>query len=276
MLITGVVITMNEADHIAATLESLARVCDHLVVLDSLSSDNTVEIARSCGALVHLQEYAGDGPQKNSVIDLAPTDWILILDADEWLDEDAVCAINAMKDSDAFDNSVCYTLRRKNFIGSRWVRHCGWYPDQVTRLFNRKYHRYEGKIHATVQSNRYLAISGHIVHNTFNDYVELFAKANYYSTSTAVIAVNQGRRVLPWAPVVHGLAAFIRIYFLRRGFLSGVDGLVIAVSGALNSFLKYAKARELKKHGSTRSYQWWATRLFNSEKDQSTHNKGEG
>lgn len=264
MELSGVVIAMNEAAHIEVTLRSLAKVCDHLVVLDSHSTDNTVELARACGAIVHVEDYAGDGPQKNRVIELAPTDWILILDADERLDEAAVAAINSMKKASSFDKRICYRLRRKNHLASRWIRHCGWYPDEVTRLFHRQYHRYEGAIHATVLSRSYKSVPGHIMHAAFADYGELFGKANYYSTSTAVILVNKGRRVYFWTPVLHGFAAFIRSYMLRRGVLSGLDGLVIGVSCAVNSFLKYAKALDIQRHGMTADSLRWHEQLFGS------------
>ena len=125
MPITGIVITLNEAANIAACIRSLQRVCDEVIVVDSLSEDDTVAIAEAHGAHVIAQAYLGDGPQKAHGVPFARNDWILALDADERLADDAVVLIEGLA---LDDPSQAYAFRRKNYVGNHWIRAAGFYP----------------------------------------------------------------------------------------------------------------------------------------------------
>ncbi|MFN3786327.1 MAG: glycosyltransferase family 2 protein, partial [Thiothrix sp.] len=130
--ISGLVITYNEAGNIRACLESLQAVCAEIIVVDSGSTDDTVAIAKACGAKVHTQPFLGYGPQKNVGVHLCQHAWVLSLDADERLDTDAIGAIQAL---DLIHSPYeAYELRRKNLFHGRWVQCTAWYPDRVRRL----------------------------------------------------------------------------------------------------------------------------------------------
>lgn len=255
--ITGVVITLNEADNIEACLASLAQVCEELIVVDSGSSDDTIAIAESCGAHVIRQPYLGDGPQKNVGPRAASHRWVLSLDADERLTDDAVAAIQALdleSGTISNDGHDAYALRRRNFIGSRWIRHCGWYPDYCIRLFDRDRTGFsESRQHASVQAQNPHRLDADLEHFSFANLGELFGKASgRFSNRAAKIMYLKGKRANGWSPALHGANAFVRKYVFQRGFLGGLDGASVALSAAVNAYLKYAKLLEFQRDAKVR------------------------
>ncbi|OLO04267.1 MULTISPECIES: glycosyltransferase family 2 protein [Salinicola] len=250
--ISGVVITLDEADNIEACLTSLARVCEELIVVDSGSSDDTVVIAERFGARVIHQPYLGDGPQKNVGPQAASHRWVLSLDADERLTDGAVAAIQAL-DLDAAANGErshdAYALRRRNFVGSRWIRHCGWYPDYCIRLFDRERTGFsDSRQHASVQAQTAKRLDADLEHYSFANLGELFGKASgRFSNRAAKIMYLKGKRANAFSPFLHGANAFVRKYVFQRGFLGGLDGVSVALSAAVNAYLKYAKLLELQR-----------------------------
>ncbi|MCT8469066.1 glycosyltransferase family 2 protein [Chromohalobacter canadensis] len=250
--ITGVVITLNEADNIEACLASLQRVCDELIVVDSKSHDDTVARAERFGARVIHQPYLGDGPQKNVGPRAASHRWVLSLDADERLADEAVAAIQAL-DLDAGSHDG-YALRRRNFIGSRWVRHCGWYPDYCIRLYDRDRTEFsDSRQHASVQARHPKRLDADLEHYSFTNLGELFSKASgRFSNRAAKIMYLKGKRANALSPAVHGANAFMRKYLFQRGFLGGLDGLSVALSAAVNAYLKYAKLLEFQRDATVR------------------------
>ena len=136
MNITGIIITLNEQTNIKDCIESMQSVCDEIIVVDSNSKDKTRDIAEELGAKVIIQDYLGDGFQKNFALDKAKNDWILSLDADERLTSDMISEIKSLDlKSSGFDG---FGFPRRNFIGSRWIKHGGWYPDVCVRLYNKQ------------------------------------------------------------------------------------------------------------------------------------------
>lgn len=246
-MITGTVITLNESANIADCLTSLWRVCDEIVVVDSLSTDDTVAKAEAMGAKVVLQPFLGDGNQKNVGPAHARNDWVLSLDADERLTDEMVDAIKALDLSRTPHDA--YAFRRRNYIGTRWIRRCGWYPDYCIRLYNRKLTAFsETKQHDSVQPKNCQRIKADMIHYSFRDIGELFAKpGRNYSNAAAKIMYQKGKKIAGYTPMVHGTAAMIRKYLLQAGFLAGVDGFTVSLSAAINSYLKYAKLLELQR-----------------------------
>ncbi|MCK0744798.1 glycosyltransferase family 2 protein [Chromohalobacter nigrandesensis] len=245
--ITGVVITLNEADNIDACLTSLNRICDELIVIDSGSHDDTVARAEALGASVIHQPYLGDGPQKNVGPRAATHRWVLSLDADERLTEEAVIAIKTLNlESDKHD---AYALRRRNFIGSRWVRRCGWYPDYCIRLFDRDRTGFsESRQHASVQAKSPQRLDADLEHYSFANLGELFSKASgRFSNRAAKIMYLKGKRANALSPTLHGANAFVRKYLFQAGFLAGSDGVSVALSAGINAYLKYAKLLEFQR-----------------------------
>ncbi|NRB54747.1 MAG: glycosyltransferase family 2 protein [Salinicola sp.] len=250
--ITGVVITLDEADNIEACLASLARVCDELIVVDSGSRDDTVVRAEAFGARVIHQPYLGDGPQKRVGPQAAGYRWVLSLDADERLTDEAVAAILALDLDDAGHDA--YALRRRNFIGSRWIRHCGWYPDYCIRLFDRDRTGFsDSRQHASVPATNPQRLDADLEHYSFANLAELFGKASgRFSNRAAKIMYLKGKRANGWSPALHGANAFVRKYLFQRGFAGGLDGVSVALSAAVNAYLKYAKLLELQRDAKVR------------------------
>ncbi|PSW19286.1 glycosyltransferase family 2 protein [Photobacterium sanctipauli] len=246
-MITGNIITLNESKNIVDCIKSLQQVCDEIFVIDSLSTDNTVELAQEMGAIVIEQEYLGDGIQKNVVLKHAKNDWVLTIDADERLTPEAAEEIKQLNlDSTQHD---AFSMKRRNYIGNRWIKHCGWYPDRCTRLYNTKKTTFKNvKQHASVDAHNTKALQNDIIHYSFENLGQLFAKPDRnFSTRSAKIMYQKGRKANAFSPFLHGLSAFIRKYVLQTGFLGGVDGMTVALSSAVNSYLKYAKLLEYQR-----------------------------
>ncbi len=245
MKITGNIITLNEQHNIKACIESLQSVCDEIVVVDSHSSDSTVEIAKELGAKVILQPYLGDGPQKNIVLIHAEHEWILSIDADERLDDEMIAEIKKVKQKKT--HADAYSFKRKNYIGNRWIEHCGWYPDVCVRLYNKNRARFKDVAgHSSVEAKNVIQLQGNIIHYSYKNYHDLLHKTNRFSSRGAKMLLEKGRRANGFSPFIHFMAAFFRKYLLQKGFMQGVDGLTISLTASINSYMKYAKLLELQ------------------------------
>lgn len=255
MKITANIITLNEQQNIKECIESLKSVCDEIVVVDSYSSDDTLKIAKELGAKVILQEYLGDGFQKNVVLQHASYDWILSIDADERVDERMAQSILEIKTLQ--NHPEAYAFKRKNYIADRWVKHCGWYPDICTRLYNKNQTKFKDVAgHSSVQTNNIKILDGHIIHYSYKNYHELLHKTNRFSTRGAKMMFEKGKKANGLSPFIHFMAAFFRKYFLQKGFLDGVDGLTISLTASINSYMKYAKLLEMQKSKQNSSSLW--------------------
>lgn len=245
--ISGIITTLNEENNIEAVIRSLQQVCDEVIVVDSLSSDRTVAIAEACGAIVVKHAYLGDGIQKNLALDHVKNKWVLSLDADERLTPEMVDYINTLDlDNTKHDG---FAFRRRNYIGSRWVRCCGWYPDWLVRLFRHDKLRFrETKQHSGIPETNTLRVKADIIHYSYRRIADLFAKPGRdFSTRSAKIIYQSGRKVHAWTPFLHGAGSFLSNYFIKGGILGGIDGLTLAMSKSLNSYLKYAKVIEWQR-----------------------------
>jgi glycosyltransferase involved in cell wall biosynthesis len=244
--ITGTIITYNEEDHIEACIASLRQVCDDIVVVDSLSTDRTKELAEAAGARVVLQKYLGEGKQRNVTEREAGHDWILALDADERLDDEMVAAIRSQH---LDDPATGYEFNRKSFVGGRWIRGPGWYPDHITRLYNRTRAGYEAKFgHAGVIAPKVVRLQGHILHYTYDNISDWVAKINQVTSLDAQGMFEAGRPPSAWKPALSALSALFRQLILRGGLFRGVDGRTIAMTSAFRSYMKYLKLNEFHEN----------------------------
>jgi glycosyltransferase involved in cell wall biosynthesis len=246
-MITGIVIALNESKNIVECLTSLKQVCSELIVVDSNSTDDTVKLAEEFGAKVVTQSYLGDGFQKNVGLAHTENNWVLSLDADERLTAEMVEVIKGLDlVTTAHD---AFAFRRRNYIGSRWIKQCGWYPDYCIRLFDKSKTRFsEVKQHASVQAKNPDRLNADIIHYSFENLGQLFAKpGRNFSGRAAKIMYQKGKRANSFSPFTHGLSAFIRKYIFQKGFLGGVDGMTVALSASTNSYLKYAKLLEYQR-----------------------------
>nr|WP_297457716.1 glycosyltransferase family 2 protein [uncultured Halomonas sp.] len=252
MKITGVVITLNEAERIEACLASMSAVCDELIVVDSGSTDATCRLAKEAGARVIEQPYLGDGLQKNVGPQQASHRWILSIDADERLTDAAIDAIRALDLASTPHDG--FAFRRRNFLGSRWIKTCGWYPDYCIRLYDRERAAFsKTRQHASVRAAQPRRLDADLEHHSFANLGELFTKASgRFSNRAAKIMYLKGKRANAWSPFIHGGNAFVRKYVFQRGFMSGIDGVSVALSAAVNAYLKYAKLLEFQRDAQVR------------------------
>ena len=219
-------------------LRSVAFCAERLVV-DSGSTDGTVEMARQAGGRVEHQPFLGYGPQKRRAVELATHDWILSLDADEVLDAEAAAAI---RDLDLSDPSACWSIRRRTFIGSREVLHGPWGGEQVLRLFNRTTAEFTPlAVHEQVRSIRPpRVLPGSILHYSFDRLSDVLARSIRYARPKAGIMRAKGQRVSAVTLPFRGAAMFAKSYLLKGGWRDGAAGFVIALSRVIDSTLPRA------------------------------------
>jgi glycosyltransferase involved in cell wall biosynthesis len=241
-----IIITFNESRHIGPCLDSVAF-ADERIVVDSGSTDDTCAIARARGAQVHITaDWPGFGAQKNRALDLASGDWVLSLDADERVPADLAGEIRAALAAPGF---AAYCMPRLSEVMGRPMRHGGWWPDHVLRLFRRGSARFSNDVvHERVEAEGEPGVlSGHLLHYAYDSIEAMLAKMDRYSTDGALMLHRRGKRTTALGALGHGLWTFIRMYFLRRGFLDGWQGLVVASTGAGGSYFRYLKLLALQR-----------------------------
>jgi glycosyltransferase involved in cell wall biosynthesis len=242
-----IIITKNEADNIRACLESVAW-ADEIVVVDSGSSDGTVNICKALGAQVHTTtDWPGFGIQKNRALSHATGEWVLSLDADERVTPELCSEIEAAL-NDPHGHAAFRVPRLSSFCG-RYMRHSGWYPDYVTRLFHRGEAEFSDDLvhEQLVVRGAVGTLKQHLLHNTFHDLEQLLAKINHYSTAGAQILHEKNKTASLKKAVAHAVWAFFRTYLLRAGFLDGREGFMVAVSTAEGTYYRYTKLMLLNK-----------------------------
>ena len=251
MKLSVVVITKNEEAVIGRCLESVSW-ADERIVVDSGSTDRTLEICRGLGAQVHVTpDWPGPGPQRNRAIDLSSGEWILALDADEWVPAALRDEIAALLRSTP--DAVAYRIPRLSSYCGRYLRHGGWWPDRVSRLFRRGAARYGGGIvhdHLVVEG-RLGRLREHLLHEAFTDLDEVLSKLNSYSSWGAQNLRDKGRSGGIATAVAHGVWTFVRTYLLHAGFLDGREGFMLAVSNAEGAYYKYVKLMLLARADKT-------------------------
>jgi glycosyltransferase involved in cell wall biosynthesis len=252
MKLSVIVITMNEEAMIRRCLESLAW-ADEIVVVDSGSTDGTPDICRGLGAKVHVTaDWPGPGPQRNRAIDWASGDWVLAMDADEWVTGELRREIEeAMRAPGA---NVAFRIPRLSSYCGRYMRHSGWWPDYVSRLFRRGRARFGGGIvhDHLVAEGPVGRLRNPLMHDPFSDMHEVLEKLNSYSSWGAQTLHEHGRSAGIATAVGHGVWAFLKTYLLRRGFLDGREGFMLSVSNAEGAYYKYVKLMLMASKSSKR------------------------
>ncbi len=246
--LSAVLIAYNESHRIADCLESLAF-ADEIVVVDSGSSDGTAEIARRYTEKVYDIPWRGFGPQKQAAVELAGNDLVLSVDCDERVTPELAREILQLLS--AGDLAAAYQVPRRTFLGDKEIRHCGWYPDRTIRLFDRtRAHFGRELVHERVVVQGEIGrCRGHLLHYSFLGLADLMVKMNRYSDLSARQMSERGRRCALQDLTIRPAAAFLKTYFLKLGFLDGVEGFEVSVANAMNTFAKYMKLRELDRAG---------------------------
>jgi glycosyltransferase involved in cell wall biosynthesis len=247
MKISTVIITRNEQHHIARCVGSVRGVADEVLVVDSGSDDQTMEIAASLGARVLERPWRGYSDQKNFAAEQAAKEWILSLDADEVLSDPLrLELIRLKKEGPAAD---AYAFPRKAQYLGRWINHSGWYPDHKIRLYRRDKGIWAGAyVHeSVVVKGTVVQCKGDLLHYTCDSIEEHLERLHRYTSLAAEEMWQRGKTASQASLVLAPLAAFIKSYFVKRGFLDGPQGLLIAGFAAYYNFLKYAKLWEKQR-----------------------------
>jgi glycosyltransferase involved in cell wall biosynthesis len=237
-----IVITKDEEAVIQRCLESVVW-ADEIVVVDSGSTDRTQEICRALRAKVHITpDWPGFGPQKNRARELATGDWILSLDADEWLPSELQTEIRAAIAAPA--SHAAFQIPRSSSFCGRFMRHSGWWPDPVLRLFKRTSARFSDDLvheHLIVEGS-VGRLSHPLMHEPFTNLEEVLDKVDRYSSAGAQMMLARGSGSSVTSAVLHGWWTFLRTYLFKAGFLDGREGFILAVSNAQGVYYRYLKA----------------------------------
>jgi len=243
-----VIITYNEEKNIGRCIESVKKIADEVIVVDSFSDDNTVHIAGSLGAIVTQLKFDGYIKQKNKAIDLASHDHVLLLDADEALSDELANAILKAKENFTYR---AYSMKRCNIFRGKYIRHGLWYPDKKLRLFNRRFGSCGGlNPHDKIIMHKPVDVKlldGELLHYTYNTLEEYRERNEEVSTVAAQSMYDAGIRGSKFKIIFSPIWAFMNGYFLRLGFLEGYEGFVIAVNTSQQCYSKYQKLRQLKR-----------------------------
>ena len=242
-LFSVVLITQNAAGHLAKCLGSCSF-ADEIVVVDSGSTDETIAIANTYGAKVIHKTWQGFGPQKHFAVQQAKHDWVLCLDADEWLSQELSSNINKIL---SYPQHAAYRFPRCNKFMGRFLRHGEGYPDLSLRLFDRRQAQWSNDaVHEYVITSAAVGVlKGDLMHESGEDIALYLNKQNRYTTLQAHTLHARGKKISTSKLVLSPILRFFKFYLLRQGFRDGLPGFVHICIGCMNSFVKYAKLREL-------------------------------
>ncbi|HBE9081335.1 glycosyltransferase family 2 protein [Serratia fonticola] len=236
-----VMIAKNEAELLSECLQSVAW-ADEIIVLDSGSSDGSVALAESLGAKVFTHtDWQGFGKQRQKAQSYATQDYVLMIDADERVTPELRHAIEQVLAN--ADDNVVYSLGRRNLFLGRFMRHSGWYPDRVNRLYaNQRYRYNDDLVHESLNTGgaKVVPLQGDLLHLTCRDFFAFQRKQLHYAEQWAIQRYQAGKRCGYLSILTHTLGAFCKTWLLRAGFLDGKQGLLLAVVNAQYTFNKYA------------------------------------
>ena len=252
---TATLITYNEERDLPQALASVEGLADEIVVVDSLSTDRTVEIARKAGARVVEREFRDFAEQRTFASSLAGNDWVLVIDADEVLSPELRASIAAWKESEP--KCAGYRMaRRTNYLG-RWIRHCGWYPQYSPRLHRRDRTRFAGTIHERIDVDGPLGLlAGDLLHYTVRSFAEHYAKQEAFTTLVAEAMYARGRRRWRAGMWFGAPFTFLQRLLIQRGILDGYQGCLIAWTSARYVWTKYRKLGILARGGKLETQAW--------------------
>ncbi len=246
--ISATLITRNEEENVEDALRSLDW-ANEIVVVDCGSTDRTLEICRRYTQCVFHRDWTGFVDQKNFAVEKARHRWIFSLDADERLSPELREEIGRLRASGF--SAPGYRIPRVAFFMGRWIRHGDWYPDPQLRLFDREHGRWQGgHLHESVSIDAEPArLKGEILHYSYRSLSDYLKRLEIYSRLAAFDYRQRNRVSGGLKMAVHPIATFVKAYFIKRGFLDGAPGLIVAAMGAVSVFFKYAALYELQLRG---------------------------
>ncbi|WP_342146865.1 glycosyltransferase family 2 protein [Rickettsiella endosymbiont of Aleochara curtula] len=242
LALSVIVIVKDVAIDIQRCLESV-KWADEIIILDSGSQDNTLEICRQYTQNVFLTDWPGFGMQKNRALDKAQGKWVLSIDADEYLSDSLIEEIKQIISNNK-DQNDAYAIKRISFFCGKKIRHGDWSRDSIVRLFRRLPHiRFTpASIHENLNGYLHLGELNQVIfHNTMKTISQVLLKLEHYSSLTAQMAYQQHKKSNIFKAILHATWCFIRGYLIRLGFLDGREGFILAISNALGVFYRYVK-----------------------------------
>ena len=250
MKISACLITLNEERNLPRCLKSVAPLVDEIVVVDSGSTDRTLEIAAEFGAVIIHQTWLGYVAQKNSALAEATHPWVLSIDADEEISRTLAAAITNLKRAatpESGPDPNGYQFSRLVLYRDRWIRHGDWYPDHLVRLFRRDQARFTGgRVHEKLEiPGEHPLLPGHLHHFTYANSADRAARSARYAQLWAQSAHEAGKRANFLSAPLHALTRLLKGYVLKLGFLDGPIGWDVALGNAREVWLKYALLRKL-------------------------------
>lgn len=244
--VSACVITLNEEDHIGRCLDSVSWAAEQVVV-DSGSDDRTVEIAEERGARVMHNDWPGHVKQKQYATDQAEYDWVLSLDADEWLSDDLASSVRNVFQDGPPDPQTCYRMNRLSWYLDRWMYYGGWQPDWNIRLFHRQHTSWGGQNphDRVLPTDQVESLEGYLLHHPYETLSDHMTYLDSYTTIMAEEKHEEGETATLFTACTHAWWKFWRDYLLKRGILDGSSGFINASMASFYVFLKYTKLRQL-------------------------------
>lgn len=243
-----IVLTYNESANILACLESI-KWADEIIIVDSFSSDETLEICQKYTAKIFKRKVDDFASQRNFGKEKASKNWVLFADADERVTPELKEEIlNKVNSNEGFDG---YFIPRKNLMIGKWINSCGFENNRLIRLFKKEKGEFTGIVHETVQLKGEAGIlKNHLIHYSSNSIAEFMSKINFYTSYEAQVLFQRNRPFKWYKLVYHPTADFLRRYIRHRGYKDGIHGLTLCALMGMYSFLSYAKLGELyrQKH----------------------------
>ncbi|MDB5221763.1 MAG: glycosyltransferase family 2 protein [Chitinophagaceae bacterium] len=243
-----VIVAKDSADKIGRLLKSTAGLTDDIIVCDTGSMDNTIQIAKDAGASVFSIPWEGYGKSKNAAIQYARHQWILSLDSDEKIDSQLYTALQQWQPA---NDQTVYQVLWKNFLAGQWIRHSDWGNQWKKRLFNKNVVHWDDAIaHEDVTGNKplqFVKLDGYLEHYSFKDTREYATKMIHSAMITAEKYHHQGRSLALIKLFISPPFSFVKSYIIKLGFLDGHKGWLIAVTNAYYTFIKYARLNELNQ-----------------------------
>ena len=249
--ISATIITLNEEDKIRQCLESLKGVADEIVVVDSLSTDNTKSICEEFGVKFVEQKWLGYSEQKNLANNLASHDWILSIDADEVLSDELKKSILKIKNEEreTKNEELVYSFNRLNNYCGKWIHHSGFYPDKKIRIWNRKVGKWEGIVHEVIKFStkvKEVHLKGDLLHYSYSKPEDFERQVFRFAEMRAQHYFDKGKKNAGLLSVVSPIFFFIKHYLIRLGFLDGKEGFVMCWVSAKATRHKYKTLKKLK------------------------------
>lgn len=242
--ISVVVLTKNEEANIADCLFSVKGWADEIIVVDDFSTDKTVELANKYADKVLINQMKVEGTHRNWAYAQAKNEWVLSLDADEQVTSDLKKEIDEVLQS---TDCVCFSVPLRNYIGTHWVRHGGWYPAAKVRLFKKSKFKYEEvEVHPRVFTEGKCGhLKSDIIHKGYPDFEHFLASVNRQTTLEARKWINTNRKMSLGKASWRTIDRFFRIYFGKKGYKDGLVGFMVALFASLYQILSYAKYKQM-------------------------------